>query len=232
MSSRARRLPAAANGHAHGTVTAFPWGGGVAPAAPQPVDHHQYQHHELPEAHLAALEREAFGKGFAQGEQAGAEAAGQRGEAMLYRLTQTLDELTSVRADMIRQTERQMVQLALTIARRIVQREVSLDPDLLLAMARVALERLGDSARVTVRLHPEDYAAAHGDRVAELTSSNVTIVQDARLSRGGCRVESDMGLLDIGIDAQLQEVGRALLGAETAAASGAALHEIEQPVHV
>ena len=231
MSSRARRLSGTARAGASGTVTAFPWGGAVAPASSHPVDL-AYEHHATPDAHLAALEREAFGKGFDQGEQAGAEAAGQRGEAMLHRLTQTLDELTTVRADMIRQTERQMVQLALAIARRIVQREVSLDPDLLLAMARVALERLGDSARVTVRLHPEDYAAANADRVVELTSSNVTIVQDARLSRGGCRVESDMGLLDIGIAAQLQEVGRALLGAENAAASGAVLQALEQPVHV
>ena len=205
-------------------MSAFHWGGHHQP--PQHVEHQPHAGHPAAEPgvdqfarheHLAALEREAFSKGFAQGEVAGAEAAGQRGEAMLHRLTQTLDELTTVRADMIRQTERQMVQLALAIARRIVQREISLDPDLLLAMARVALERLGDTARVTVRLHPEDYAAAGAARVAELTSSNVTVVADARLSRGGCRVESDMGLLDIGIDAQLQEVGRVLLGADDAA---------------
>ena len=197
-------------------VAAFPWGGGHqapvpahAPRAAEPVHDTFTADHE---AHLAALERDAFLKGYAQGEQAGGDAAGQRGEAMLHRLTQTLDELTTVRSDMIRATERQMVHLALAIARRILRREVSLDPDLLLAMARVALERLGDSARVTVRLHPEDYAAAGAARVSELTSSNVTIVSDSRLSRGACRVESEMGLLDAGIDAQLQEVGRALMG--------------------
>jgi flagellar assembly protein FliH len=224
MSSRARRVdPSAA-------ISAFPWGGQPAHQEQRIIEQAPFDHHAH-EAHLAALEREAFGKGFAQGERAGAENAGQRGEAMLHRLTQTLDELTSVRAEMIRQTERQMVQLALGIARRIVQREISLDPDLLLAMARVALERLGDTARVTVRLHPEDYAAAGAARVAEMTSSNVTIVADTRLSRGACRVESDMGLLDIGIDAQLQEVGRALLGAEeTHAAPAMAMSE--QPVHV
>ena len=181
MSSRARRVsPGSA-------VSAFPWGG--QPAEPSRVVDNPVEHHAAHDAHLAALEREAFGKGFAQGERAGAETAGQRGEAMLHRLTQTLDELTTVRADMIRQTEGQMVQLALGIARRIVQREVSLDPDLLLAMARVALERLGDTARVTVKLHPEDYAAAGAARVSEMTSSNVTVEADARLSRGGCRVE-------------------------------------------
>lgn len=225
MSSRARRVPASST-----AVSAFPWGG----QASQPVRQVEQPavDRATHDAHLAALEREAFGKGFAQGERAGAEAAGERGEAMLHRLTQTLDELTTVRADMIRQTERQMVQLALAIARRIVQREVSLDPDLLLAMARVALERLGETAQVTVRLHPEDYAAAGAARVSELTSSNVTIVADGRLSRGACRVESDMGLLDLGIDAQLQEVGRALLGAEETTQAAPAMALVEQPVHV
>jgi flagellar assembly protein FliH len=82
-----------------------------------------------------------------------------------------------------------------------------------------------------VRLHPEDSAAAGAARVSEMTSSNVTIVADARLSRGGCRVESDMGLLELGIDAQLQEVGRALLGAEVAQAVPA-MAMVEQSVHV
>jgi len=226
MSSRARRIDPSA------TVSSFPWGGQpLEPApdrsAPAPLETYTIDH----EAHLAALEREAFGKGFAQGERAGAEASGERSEATLRRLTETLDELTTVRAEMIRQTERQMVHLALAIARRIVQREVSLDPDLLLAMARVALERLGETARVTVRLHPEDYAAAGAARVAEMTSSNVTVVADARLSRGACRVESDMGLLDAGIDAQLQEVGRALIGDDAAHASHHPQSN-EHPVHV
>jgi flagellar assembly protein FliH len=231
MSSRARRIDPTTT-----VVSSFPWGGHAA-AEPASAAAHQapfdaetfaMEH----EAHLAALEREAFGKGFAAGERAGAEAAGQRGEATLHRLTETLNELTTVRTEMIRQTERQMVHLALAIARRILQREVSLDPDLLLAMARVALERLGESARVTVRLHPEDYAAAGAARVADFAGGNVTIVSDNRLSRGACRVESDMGMLDVGIDAQLQEVGRALIGSDDPTQSASSVRTTERAVHV
>jgi flagellar assembly protein FliH len=221
-------------------VSAFPWGGYEAPidhGAPVAAAMHQapFDPETLAaehEAHLAALEREAFAKGFAQGERAGAEAAAERGEATLHRLTETLNELTHVRADMIRQTERQMVHLALAIARRILQREVSLDADLLLAMARVALERLGDSVKVTVRLHPDDYAAAGAARVADFTTSNVTVVADSRLSRGACRVESDMGLLDVGIDAQLQEVGRALIGTDDPSQPTTVVRTTERGVHV
>jgi flagellar assembly protein FliH len=207
MSSRARRVSSAA------AVTPFHWGGVVEHHLPQeqiyedPVDTAGMR-----DAHLASLERDAFAKGFAQGEMAGAEAAGQRGEMMLHRLMQTLEELTQVRAQMIQQTERQMVQLALAVAKRVVHREVSIDSDLLIAMARVAMERLGETAQVKVRLHPDDYEAAGAARVAQLAGSNVMILADAHLSRGGCRIESDMGILDAGVDAQLQEIARALLG--------------------
>ena len=63
---------------------------------------------------------------------------------MLRRVAQTLEELGGLRQTLIQETERQMVQLALTLARRVVHREVTLDPELAAALAHVALERLGD----------------------------------------------------------------------------------------
>jgi flagellar assembly protein FliH len=158
------------------------------------------------EARLAALERDAFSKGFAQGERAGGEAAAQRGEAMLRRLTETLEELTTLREQMIHQTERQMVQLALAIARRVVHREVSIDQDLLIAMARVALDRLGESARVTVRLSPQDYEATSAVRSAQWAGTHVAVEADARVG------QSEFGSMDAGVDAQIHEIARALLG--------------------
>jgi flagellar assembly protein FliH len=206
MSSRARLI---AGG---GQVMPFSWGGGVSqlpePAAVAPAEEAAV----VSTQHLATLEREAFAKGYEQGERAGTEAAGKRGEAMLRRLSETMTELTALRASMIRQTETQIVELALAAARRIIHREVSLDRSLLIAIVRVALDRLGESARVTVRLHPEEFEATGAARVAEFAGTDIVFVSDARVGRGGCRVESDMGILDAGVDAQIQEIARALLG--------------------
>jgi flagellar assembly protein FliH len=121
-------------------------------------------------------------------------------------------QLGELRRLMIRQTERQMVQLALAIARRVVRREVTVDHDLTLMMARVALDRLGDSTSVVIRLHPDEYAATIGrpDGVP-WSGSHVSVVADASVSRGGCLVESDFGYVDASVDAQFQEIARALL---------------------
>jgi flagellar assembly protein FliH len=214
--SRARRITDRA------VATPFDWQEQAAPVKlhahappPEPVagDTAAPAHAPTPSPlHLAAVERDAFAKGFAQGERAGLEAAAKRGDAMLRRLTQTLDEMTQLRAQMIRDTEQQMVSLALAVARRIIHREVSLDRDLLIAIARVALDRLGDGAQVSVRLNPDDYAATDAARSTEWEGTHVSVAPDPRVPRGGCRIESDFGAIDAGVDAQIQELAHALLG--------------------
>jgi flagellar assembly protein FliH len=217
MSSRAKRIVETV------TIEPFRWSApgpqpdrtieplyGEAPvtaAAPAPPAPDMAQH----QARLASLEREAFAKGYEQGERAGAEAGAKRAEAMLRRLSDTIQELADVRRAMIRETERQMVQLAMAIARRVVRREVSIDSELTLTMARVALERLGDSTAVTIRLHPDDFEATCRQREALLAGSHVTVTPDSAVSRGGCLVQSDFGYVDASVDAQFQELARALL---------------------
>jgi len=163
------------------------------------------------QARLAALEREAFTKGYAQGERAGLEAGGKRAEAMLRRVAQTIEELGGLRQTLIQETEREMVQLALTLARRVVHREVSLDPELAAALAHVALERLGTNTPATIRLNPEDYTVVTQDG-ARWGGQTVTVVPDPSISRGGCLVESAFGSVDATIERQFDELSRALFG--------------------
>lgn len=223
MSSRARRLTAVATAPVASWLEAVADGAvpaagrraaqrvapGAAPAAPvlggggAPVP---------APATPAQVEQEIFAKGFAQGQQAGAAAAQQETAALAKKLAASLDDLMRVRNEMIRHTEKQMVQLALAVARRVVHREVSIDANALVTMMRVALERVSDSARVTVRLNPVDHQSVAAALTAAGTSDQVTTAPDARLPRGACRIESDYGDIDAGVDAQIHEIARALLG--------------------
>lgn len=215
MSSRARRVSAPGRperftwGASHDEAEPETYFGGTGlppvPAAPPPA--------VVPD--LAALEREAFTKGYAQGERAGAEASAARAEAMLRRLAQTLDDLQALRGDLIRRTEREVVDLALAIAKKVLQREVTLDHDLMLAMARVALDRLADVSTASIRLHPDDYAGVMlGRGPSAVTTHGVQIVADASVRRGGCVVQSEFGSVDIGVATQIDELTHALFGDE------------------
>ena|SRR6266550_2710905 len=157
----------------------------------------------------AAIERDAFAKGYAQGEGAGLDAAATRVDGMLRRLAQTIEELGALRNEMIHRTERQAVQLVLAIAERIVQREITLDRTLLLGMARVALDRLGEYGSATIRLHPDDYQAIGAK--GSIDDAAVQVVADPAVSRGGCHVQSDFGFMDVSPESQFRELARALL---------------------
>jgi flagellar assembly protein FliH len=164
------------------------------------------------QARLAALEREAFTKGYAQGERAGLEAGAKRAEAMLRRVAQTLEELSTLRDAVVRQSEQELVQLAVAIARRILQREVALDPQLIGALAHVALERVGPATPAVIRLHPEDYAVVSAQQSADWAGRQVQVLPDPSVSRGGCLVESEFGYIDASVDAQVAEIARVVLG--------------------
>jgi flagellar assembly protein FliH len=165
----------------------------------------------------APPQEDLFAKGFGEGQRAAAAAAQQETAALAKKLAATLDDLMRVRTEMIRHTEKQMVQLALAVARRVVHREVALDPQVLATMMRVALERVSDAAKVTVRLNPVDHQSVTAALSGSATSDQVTLLADGRVPRGGCRVESEYGDVDAGVDAQIQEIARALLGGDGSA---------------
>ena len=176
---------------------------GRAAALPSPQQDAEHQ------ARMALFERDAFAKGYAQGERAGAEAAATRAEGMLRRLGQTVEELAALRSEIIRRTERQAVQLVLAIAERVVHRELTLDRGLLVGMARAALDRLGEHGSATIRLHPDDFGAIAAASIPQ--DSQVRVVADSVVTRGGCLVQSDFGFMDVSPETQFRELARTLL---------------------
>ena len=86
------------------------------------------------------------------------------------------------------------------------------NPELTAALAHVALERIGTTAPATVRLHPDDYATVTAGQAAPLGGRQVEVLPDPSVSRGGCLVESEFGFINASVDAQVDEIARAVLG--------------------
>ena len=129
-------------------------------------------------------------------------------EAAVDRLRMLSDRLTAeVRAD--------AVEVAMMLARKIVESEITANPDRLLSQVRSAVRRLGESRRISVRLCPEDAEAvntATNRNSSELGGgvARVEIVADATLSRGDCVVDGELGSVDGRLDTRLHELRRAL----------------------
>lgn len=178
-------------------------------------------HSDVAPADVSALQQTAFAQGYAQGERAGIDVAARQLQSVHERLGQTIERLSGLREELTYRTERDVVELALAVATRILHREVSLDRELLLVMARLALDRMGDVTSATIRLHPDDEAAARAGRDA-WTGRGIAVVADPTVQTGGCVVQTDRGQVEVGIDAQIKELSTALLGDQLSASQSAA----------
>jgi type III secretion system HrpE/YscL family protein len=112
--------------------------------------------------------------------------------------------------------EAELRTLAVRIAEKILGRELTLKPDAVVDVAARALEHAGDPREVVVRAHPDDLAALERGkpRLVEKCKSAqaVTLKPDESVRRGGCLVETELGVVDARLSTQLEAIERALRG--------------------
>lgn len=162
-------------------------------------------------ARVGEIERTARENAVAEVRASFAEEAAAEAAALRMQLTQSLEEIAELREQMATYAEREMVQLAIEIAKKIVRREVTVDREIVVTLARVALSRLHNRALATVRLHPEDHEYVSARREKLGTQGTVQLIEDASIHRGGCLIETDFGDVDARIEQQFHEIERGFL---------------------
>ena len=100
------------------------------------------------------------------------------------------------------------------LARQVLRAELEANPERVAIVAEQALDALLLSARhIVLRVHPDDHALIAGASAEAIAARGARIVADAQVGRGGCRVESDIGLVDATIEERWRRAA-ASLGSE------------------
>jgi flagellar assembly protein FliH len=126
------------------------------------------------------------------------------------RLAQSIQELAGLRPRLRSQAEGDVVRLAMAIARRVVHRELTMDPDSIVALVKAALEKLRVQETVRVKVHPD-----HQKIVKEFLSrsgetAHIEVIGDASVGLGGVVFETARGEFDVSTDVQLDEIEKGL----------------------
>jgi flagellar assembly protein FliH len=155
--------------------------------------------------------KEAFAQGLAEGREAGrgdVRAQVERLSGMLHALAQPFEQLDA-------DVERELLTLAMALARQIVRRELKTDPSQIIGIIRDAIAELPVAAReVRVHLHPED-AAVVREHLAPTSSERAwTIIEDPVMARGGCQITTANSRIDARLETRLNTIVSELLGAE------------------
>lgn len=161
-----------------------------------------------------------FERGVAEGERRYREHDGARAARQHALLAGVIRQLEDTVASFYAAAEAQVVELALEIARKIVRELAEEKRELIVTMAREAVTRAKDRGRlqgpVLVRVHPDDAPIledAKGRLAEEVEGAALlTVLPDPAITRGGCRVETSVRLVDATLEMQLARLGAALHG--------------------
>ena len=144
--------------------------------------------------------------GFTESETALKQAFQQRSDREAARIATTIAHFEETRKEYFARVESEVVQLALTIAGKILHRESQVDRMLVAALVQIALGQLRDGAAATIRLRPEETARWRKHFAAAGLSVEVKFVEDADLVAGDCLLETEMGTVNFSLAAQLKEL--------------------------
>jgi flagellar assembly protein FliH len=171
-----------------------------------------------PPPNLAEIEEAArvqgYNVGYEEGYAAGMAAVEQAMAEQVRRLTAIVSGVHESHAAFFRAAERQVVDLSLQIAEKVVEREVENMPDLAVNVIRSALEEMDARTAVRVRANPDDVELLRR-RWTQVVPPGVgpdriELQADERVQAGGAIIETTHGQVDAQLDSKLAQLGNAL----------------------
>lgn len=172
-------------------------------------------------------QQEGYEKGFAQGHEEGANKGYEEGLKKGYdenvqllrtqaaELANILETLSKPLEALDDEVEKELVDLAIAIARQLIRREIKLDPGQVVATVREALNIIPlASQKVTLSLHPDDAELVRSVFVLDEISPAWIINEDPLITRGGCKVDTDISHVDATVEKRLAAVIAQVLGDE------------------
>jgi len=166
---------------------------------------------QVTEKHVKQLQQDAYGKGYAEG----LKSQDKNVAAKLDVLTAATKAIPQIKKDILQKGEEQMVKLAIAIAEKILQQEVSTRKEIILDVLKGALKNIAETDGMKIHLNPQDFRYMMEVKKDFLQSfdgiRNIVFEEDSSIKRGGAVVETMFGEVDARLENQLREIKTALL---------------------
>ena len=169
---------------------------------------------EALQEHIKNLEDKARKKGYAEGHAKGFTEGLAEGEdevsASLKRLGEIIVSLDRFRENKLAELCPNIIELSLEISKKIVHKEIGLDRNLIVSVARDAIKKVVEKEEnVVVKVNELDYEVmiSYIDLLKEQSGlKNISVEPSAAISPGGCYIETPTGEVDARLEEQMKEV--------------------------
>lgn len=118
--------------------------------------------------------------------------------------------------NMIVAAERQIVEIALAVASKILAYQIAENPMVVLPIIKIALEKVCDQEQIVLRVSADDFeivlqAKQEFQNMAGGEQA-LTVIVDRTIERGNCVIDTSYGMVDARIDTQFDSIREALQG--------------------
>jgi flagellar assembly protein FliH len=183
---------------------------------PATLEHSDVQRAQMPTAAaLEAIHQEARQEGFDAGFVEGVEVGRRQGEAQVAeevrRMQGLLDNLSEATGGLEQALSEELLALALEISKQILRQALKVRPELLLPVVRGVMESLPQNTpHPHLHLNPEDAELVRARLQTEIAHGGWKIIEDQRVLRGGCRIETQVSEIDATVENRWQRLAEAL----------------------
>ncbi len=151
------------------------------------------------------IESNAYAIGYEQGQKDGLEIGKKQFEIGLQHLKDFLESFKEQTKELSKKYEAQMVQIALAVSKKIIEKEVQEDKTLIGKVLRSTLDRTIDGSSLIIHMNPRDHENLDEEFLKGLNTpggNKIEIRPDDTVQRGGCMVETEFGLVDASIESK------------------------------
>lgn len=165
-------------------------------------------------AEAEAFTRDAHRTAVAEAEEMRERAFQEGTETALAEFEENLFAASEIRDRALRETEQDLLRLAVRLAEKIVGLEIKKTSKTVVSIVATALQNARQQEKLTVRVNPTDLPLVESE-IGNFASGGRTrfidFLADPRVAVGGCLIESEVGTIDAQLETQFRILERVLL---------------------
>jgi len=159
------------------------------------------------------IEKDAYSQGFTQGEKDGLDYGQKSVQVVKSQLDRVVQNFEALPEKVLQDYRDWLIRTSIAMAKQIVNREIQTSPEIVADIAKALIQEAMDHNTLTLILNPNDMEIAEkwGGLAPGTGGKHFALKADKDLERGGCRVESDIQLLDASITRLFKNLENKLL---------------------
>ena len=160
------------------------------------------------------LESEGYEKGYAQGLKDGTEYGTKSMEVVSEQFERLFAGVQDLPRHVFKDYRNWLLATSITISRQIVKKELQTRPELIVGLIESLLTQTEEDQGVAIYLHPKDLDLLRNhtslENLIDSGERPLSLKPDSQMERGGCRLESDIRMIDASIETQFSLIEEAL----------------------